>query len=879
MDIKDMAEALTAIPLPAVAAAVALAGLLLVGILAWQSVMGDADKLARHRSGEPGTADLLNWGSVIDDGVILNKNGSLMAAWVYRGGDNESATKEDRNAVSAWINAATKQLGSGWMFHIDAIRRPCPNYIERGFSHFRDPVSAAIDEERREYFEGQGTLYEGCFVLVVTWFPAVVAQAKFVEMMFDDPEAGRQPRSRGDKLLDSFKREILNLESRLQNSFRMERLRSRPVELGGGETVRQDDFLRWLHYCMTGVNQPIHLSRNAHFVDDLLGGQDLVSGTIPIIGGNYIMVVAIDNFPAESMPGMLTQLGELPCEYRWSSRFIFLEPHDAAARINKFRRKWRQKVVGLKDQVFRTDNPVINLDAAAMVEDCDVALAEVNGQHAAFGYYSANVVLMGPDREALGNAALFVQKSAGVLGFPARIEDVNVMDAFLGTLPGHGVENVRRFLVNTRNLADLMPSSSIWTGQDMAPCEFYPPQSPALMHCVTTGHSPFRLNLHVRDLGHTIIFGPTGAGKSVLLATLAAQMLRYRGMTVFAFDKGMSMYTLCKAVGGRHYNIGGEDVVDEKGERHAPMAFCPLQYLDDRRDVAWAVEWLETLLKLNNVALTPDQRNELARCVENMRPREGKERHKTLLECYTSLQDKAMRAGLEHYTMKGPMGYLLDAFSDQLSLSGEGGLTVFEIEDLMGMGNVNALPVLLYLFRRVEKALHGQPAAIILDEAWLMLGHEVFREKIREWFKVLRKANCAIVLATQSLSDASRSGILDVIRESTATKIFLPNIHAKSDDALEVYRGMGLNRQQVEIIANAMPKRQYYYTSEMGNRLFELALGPLALALTAVSDKDSVAAVKRLEREHGDRWLGEWLKSRGIDRKVINGLTPGGEAA
>ena len=129
----------------------------------------------------------------------------------------------------------------------------------------------------------------------------------------------------------------------------------------------------------------------------------------------------------------------------------------------------------------------------------------------------------------------------------------------------------------------------------------------------------------------------------------------------------------------------------------------------------------------------------------------------------------------------------------------------------------------------------------------------------------MRKNNCAVVMATQSLSDAANSGILDVIRESTASKIFLPNPHAKGEDTAEVYRRMGLNSRQIEIVANAIPKRQYYYASEEGNRLFELALGPLQLALLAVSDKDSVAKVKELEQRHGDKWLPEWLALRGIN--------------
>jgi type IV secretion/conjugal transfer VirB4 family ATPase len=403
--------------------------------------------------------------------------------------------------------------------------------------------------------------------------------------------------------------------------------------------------------------------------------------------------------------------------------------------------------------------------------------------------------------------------------------------------------------LNALNLADLLPTSSIWTGENYAPCPFYPPSSPPLLYCMTTGHTPFRLNLHVRDLGHTILFGPTGAGKSTHLALLAAQLRRYPGMSIFAFDKGMSLYPLTKASGGKHFTVAGDN--DQ-------LSFCPLQFLDTRNDRSWAMEWIDAILALNGLISTPGQRNEIASAIMSMHATGSH----SLTEFTSSIQDRAVREALKQYTVEGSMGHLLDAEEDGLDISH---FMTFEIEELMGLGEKYALPVLLYLFRRIERSLQGQPAAIILDEAWLMLGHEVFREKIREWLKALRKANCMVIMATQSLTDASRSGILDVIVESTATKIFLPNLFARDEDAAALYRRFGLNNRQIDIIATATPKRQYYYVSEKGRRLYDLALGPLALSFVGASDKESIASIRALETKHGEQWIGEWLKSRNVD--------------
>ncbi|KGP63163.1 hypothetical protein EP47_14200 [Legionella norrlandica] len=186
-----------------------------------------------------------------------------------------------------------------------------------------------------------------------------------------------------------------------------------------------------------------------------------------------------------------------------------MDAHEAVAHFTKFRKKWKQKVRGFFDQIFNTNSGIVDEDALSMVNDAQSAIAETNSGMVGQGYYTSVVVLMDEDRAQVEKAALFIEKNINALGFAARVETINTMDAFMGSLPGHGVENIRRPLINTMNLADLLPTSSIWTGENKAPCPLFPPLSPPLMHCVTSGNAPFRLNLHVRDLGHGIMFGPT----------------------------------------------------------------------------------------------------------------------------------------------------------------------------------------------------------------------------------------------------------------------------------------------------------------------------------------------------------------------------------
>lgn len=829
---------------------VALIGLVLLGMMlaVYQRMVKD-HHLKKHRSKDEALADLLNYAAVVDDGVIVCKNGSFMASFFFKGADNASATDQERELVSFRINKAIGKLGNGWMMHVDAMRNPAPSYSNKNASHFPDRISAAVDEERRRLFEKLGQLYEGCFVVTFTWFPPALAERKFMELMFDDDRPESSDKATTINLMDKFKHEISLIKANLSQAVSVERLGGVKMEQEDSSVITMDQQLEYLQYCATGLSHPVRLPNNPMYLDSLIGGQEFIPGITPRIGKNYIQVVAIEGYPTESYPGILTKLAEQPCEYRWSTRFIFLDSHEAISKLTAFRRKWKQKVRGFISQLFNTNNGYVDEDALSMVNDASSAIAETNSGMVSQGYMTSVVVLMNEDRKKVEDAAEFMRKSINNLGFTARIETVNTVDAFFGSLPGHGVENVRRPLVNTMNLADLLPTSTIWPGENRAPSPMFAAGSPPLMHCVTAGNTPFRLNLHVRDLGHAFMFGPTRAGKSTHLALIAMQWRRYPDARIFSFDKGMSMYPTCKAVGGKHFTIAADD------DR---LAFAPLSRLDTPSRRAWAMEWIESILILNGVKVESPMRNAIADAIKSM----ADSGSKTISEFTVTVQDNVIREALKQYTIDGNMGHLVDAEEDGLDLSD---FMTFEIENLMNMDQKYALPVLLYLFRRIEESLDGRPTLIILDEAWLMLGHPEFRGKIREWLKSMAKKNCSVLMATQQLGDAAKSGILDVIIESTACRIFLPNSNALQEEAMPLYINMGLNRRQIEIIASAIPKRDYYYVSEEGRRLYQLALGPLALAFVGATGPDEIAAVKELSATFGDGWVDEWVRTQGLD--------------
>jgi type IV secretion system protein VirB4 len=806
--------------------------------------------LREFRTKIKGYSDLLVYAAMIDDGIVLNKDGALMAAWSYRGNDLDSASSYELDALSERVNASLKRRGTGWMMHVDAIRRHSQTYSSR--SAFPDRTTALFDAERRAQYESEGAHFESQYIMCLTFLPPGDREDSLGDFLI---EGERNDETAATRSMRQFKAVIQEIEDQLSFNLRFHRLKAKTAVDERGTEYTLDEFLEYLTLCTTGEDHPVRLPTIPMYLDAMLGGVDFYGGLRPRIGAKHIRTICITGFPNESYPGILEGLNRLAMPYRWSNRFIFQDPQEARKKMESRRKKWflgRKSMRGYLAEQAGTGSPSGgNNDAGMMAADAQAALDDLSGDVVRFGYYTSVVVISADDTQVADERAREVLKLLFNVGFTARIEEVNAVEAFLGTHPGNGYANLRKPLLHTRNLADFLPLTTIWSGAEYNPCPFYPEKSPPLAYTATNGATPFRLNLHVGDVGHTLILGPTGAGKSTLLGTIAASHFRYPGAQVFVFDKGYSAYPLVKASGGEHYDI--------MGESGSPQ-FCPLARVDDLAERAWAAEWLETLVALQGVVMTPQYRRAIYHALTLLAESESRTMTDLL---HGPLQEPVLRSALDRYTLDGPLGTLLDSQTDSLN---EDIFQVFELEHLMESGASsarNVVPVLLYLFHRIEQRLDGRPTLLILDEAWTFIDNSLFAEKIRDWLKTLRKKNAAVVFATQSVSDVLGKPITSAIMESCLTKIYLPNPEARSQNSSAAYKTIGLTDRQIEILSFATPKRQYYYASPQGYRLFDLGLGPVALAFVGASGKDDLTAIRRLEKTLGADWPAEWLWQRG----------------
>jgi type IV secretion system protein VirB4 len=309
-------------------------------------------------------------------------------------------------------------------------------------------------------------------------------------------------------------------------------------------------------------------------------------------------------------------------------------------------------------------------------------------------------------------------------------------------------------------------------------------------------------------------------------------------------------------MGGDWQDLGGS--ISDATSFLSMVSLQPLAGIHDTPERAWAADWLVDILIREGVAITPQVKEYLWTALTSLASAPVAER--TITGLTVLLQSTALKQAFRPYCIGGPYGRLLDAEMEWL---GDASVQAFETEGLIGTGAAPA--VLGYLFHRIEARFDGRPSLLIIDEGWRALDDGGFAQKIKEWLKTLRKKNVSVVFSSQSLADIEASPIAPVLVESCPTRIFLANERAVEPQIATVYRQFGLNDRQIEIVARATPKRDYYCQSRRGNRLFELGLGEVALALCAASDKAAHNAINALVEEgERPRFLEAWLSARGL---------------
>jgi type IV secretion system protein TrbE len=559
----------------------------------------------------------------------------------------------------------------------------------------------------------------------------------------------------------------------------------------------------------------------------------------------YVKVLTLKEPSAQSFPLILKGLLEIDANYFVVTEWKKEDSGKTRRTIQAKRRHFHNTKRSFRSQVSLSDAPQdVLLDDAkeSQVRELGESIKELELKGNYFGEFSLTIVIYGLDQKKLDRASAEFYKVFSVHDARLTEEKLNLLNAFLAVVPGNYPLNLRHLYLLNPNYADFSFLFTLHCGE---PANAHLRQE-YLAVLETNHHSPYFLNLHYRDVAHTIILGRTGSGKSFLLNFLITNLQKYQPHT-FIFDLGGSFESLTHLFDGSYVRIGLES---------DKFSINPFSLPPTKENLDFLTLFLKVLLQSSGPAeLDPAVERDLYRQVESLYEVEPDLRTLGVL-ANTLRHDLSDR--MAKWIRGGQFGFLFDNTTDTISFS------QFQCFDFQKMSQYPELlePLLFYILHRANSVIADREIAtrfkaFLIDEAWVFLKNPSIQRYVVEALKTWRKHNAAMVLSTQSLDELRRSDILDVIIESCATKIFLAN----PDMDRDLYRRQfHLNDNEVELISTLVPKRQFLIKTPELAKIANLTVDPKSYWLYTNDPFDNRKRKEAFEAygfEHGLEILAE----------------------
>ncbi len=484
-------------------------------------------------------------------------------------------------------------------------------------------------------------------------------------------------------------------------------------------------------------------------------------------------IVSIKEYRPSTHAGIFDGFMQLPFELIISQSFVFID-----------------RMIAISSMQLQQRRLIQSEDVAvSQIGEINEALDSAMGGEFAFGNHHCTILCIEDTLKALENALSMTVVEFANVGIAAVRERMNLEPCYWGQLPGNNSFIARKSIVNSLNVASFASFHNYPSGKRQGNH-----WGNAVTVFNTVSGTPFFFSFHVRDIGHTMVIGPTGAGKTVLLNFLCSQAQKFRGR-LFFFDKDRGAEIFIRAINGTHVTI----------DRSKPSGFNPFALEDNSSNRAFLVEFLRVLVSYEDDKLTPIELDKINEAVNGNYKLPKHQRKLSNLAPFMGVGGPGSLAGkLAMWHGIGSHSFLFDNTEDLIDFNSN---RVFGFEMGIVLQDKYALgPVLLYLFHRISQSLDGKPTMIVLDEAWALIDNPIFAPKIKDWLKTLRKLNTFVVFATQSVEDASKSSISDTLVQQTITQIFLPNLRAT-----DVYKKVFmLSDREFDLVKTTDPSTRFF---------------------------------------------------------------------
>lgn len=761
--------------------------------------------------------------------TILTKNNGLLQIVKIGGFSFETADDSDLDIRKNIRNSLLKNMASGNVtlyFHMIRSRKPV---MRRDLDYSVDPNAGGgkdfisyLDDQWRKKYSTTDSYFNELYVSIL--YEPDKQGAAYIEYTLSKI---RQKSNQGiwERDMKEMHENMQEMTTRILNTLRDYDTHLLEVrEEKDGIFCEMSEFLGSIINC--GDSSSMMVPRGP--LDSYLPTNRLFFGSKSIEsrgpkGRKYAGVISIQEYGPSTSAGIFDGFLQMPFEFIMTQSFKFANRTIA---INQMQLQ--------QNRMIQAEDKAVS-QIAEISQALDMAISGDIG----FGEHHFSLLCMDDNLKALENTLSMASVELSNAGVSPVREKINMEPVYWGQLPGNLDYIVRRSTINTLNLSGFASMHNYPLGK-----MYNNHWGEYVTVLDTTSGTPYYFNFHVRDVGHSLIIGPTGAGKTVLMNFLCAQAQKFKPRTFF-FDKDRGGEIFIRALGGVY------SVIDPGTN----CGFNPLQLENTSENRSFLLEWLKSLVTAHGEDLNSDDIKTLVQAIEgNFRLNKADRKLSNIVAFLGMAGTNSLASRISMWHGNGSHAKIFDNDKDSIDFDAAR-VFGFEMSELL-KDPLSLGPVLLYIFHRINISLDGSRTMIVLDEAWALIDNPIFGPKIKDWLKVLRKLNTFVIFATQSVEDATKSAISDTLIQQTATQIFLPNL--KATDA---YRdSFMLSEREYALIKATDPASRYFLIKQGVHAVIaKVNLNGMDNIINVLSGRaETVVLLDKIIAQHGSNpknWL------------------------
>lgn len=796
---------------------------------------------------------LCPWLDFITPGLVLNKDGSLLAAFDYQGADPDDLFDEQVDSFAQQMQTVSSRLDSRVTAWWIVDKRKDPSYVPGMFENstaerIDKAYSANFTSGKRHsmrysvYMLFTGSTGTDKFIDRVTRIQKETGKALAAALMLAVAESLSGQRS--------FAADQGTLYDNVQT---FERILSGFVNAAPIKMTRlfDDDVTSALSAILNRASNPARLSKPSGAMldawlprDHMAKGDDLLlfQGSQNSV---FAGVVGIKQWPSSTSPMLFETLASLDIELTICQIVRYMNAGESEQAIKpaiEYFKLTQFNMVGHAVAKAAGSTPTPKPGKAALLEECEGALERIGSEGLTFAYMATSVFVYSDNKGQLKRNCDTVVQKLETVGFNATRERLNVGPAFAGLLPGQWATQSRYDLVSIENVADSYPIYTMSEGpreHHFFSQSVYRKPVPQLAVFGNRYGGRFNFSSHVDQVGHMLIIAPTGSGKSTFVNFCLSQFQRYGKVKTFVFDRNRSCEVVTKLHGGQHVDI------KKRGTRLNPMAM-----MRDGSDdgMVWVREYLLRRFAEGGHKADTIDRMSLDEALGQLRDSD----EPVSLSRLAALLPKHLEEHLSEWLEGRPYG-MFDNEGDDLSLSN---WTTVEMSSILSVDRI-ARAFIDLIFRKIYVALDGTPTMIYIEEASFLLNDSRFAPMIDEWLKAIRSRNGFLWLTIQSPESVTNAEMSASILDNIYSFLLLRN--AKVETHREHYRNnFGFEDHQIDLITRLQPKKDYLLIQGGHARVMTTDFSPETLAFLR-SEKAVLNVWDKYEAEQGPGWMQHFI--------------------